>query len=52
MKEKYQFHYVETQEVLTDFLKVNGMTKLSNNYRIVVAMGCGVGWQLQLQYDP
>ena len=39
MKEKYQFHYVETQEVLTDFLKVNGMTKLSNNYRIVVAMG-------------
>ena len=39
MKEKYQFHYVETQEVLTDFLKVNGMTKLSNNNRIVVAMG-------------
>ncbi|MGN0377447.1 MAG: hypothetical protein ACI4ED_07405 [Suilimivivens sp.] len=39
MKGKYQFKYVETQEVLTDFMKVHGLIKISKTYRIVVATG-------------
>ena len=39
MKGKYQFRYIETEEVLTEFLKVRGMTKISKNYRIVVFTG-------------
>ena len=39
MKGKYQFRYIETEEVLTDFLKVHGMTKISKNYKIVVFTG-------------
>ena len=39
MKGKYQFKYVETQEVLTEYMKVNGLLKIPKTYRMVVTTG-------------
>lgn len=39
MKGKYQFKYVETQDVLTEYMKVNGVLKIPKTYRMVVATG-------------
>jgi hypothetical protein len=39
MKVEYQFKYNETKEVLTEIMKLHGLSKIKMNFRIVTAVG-------------